>query len=241
MKRKMVCYINCILLFLILINTTGCAEKKEQKPKTSNGLKLEIETGTDAPRETQKGVEIIEMEKKPMYKTVLYAANRYGIDETVNIEDIEYSDLKIKKSKTLPEEIRKEEIMFQDEDMDENGNLIDGKCYVCISILITNKAEKKETLYLNSNNIVSIDDDGKVTDSSIEDICFRSDYIQNDPYKRDYYKLEIPAGESTNVRMLYVVTDMLMDSSNLYYMINQGGHEVGYEGLCGIELSEVIE
>lgn len=241
MKRKWK-WFACFSLLTVLVTMTGCKTTEIKQADESNGLNFEISTKeADTKSDTDsKKTEII---AKPMYKTFVNESNKFDVAEKLNIDNIEYSNLVVKTSKKMPDGVSADDFFgkIYSQTTQDDGNLLDGYIYAQLDVTIVNNTQKKKTLYLSSFNLVTLDADGNVVDSSSEDMIYRSMYNGDDPYKKDYYKFDLNAGESKNVSMLYIVTNDLMHAENLCCLINQDGHEAGYNNLKAFRVTQVQE
>lgn len=241
MKRKWK-WFACFSLLTVMVTMTGCKTTEIKQADESNGLNFEIST-KEADTKSDTDSKKTEIKEKPIYKTFVNESNKFDITEKLNIDDIEYSNLVVKISKKMPDGISVDDFFGKvySQTTQDDGSLLDGYIYAQVEVTITNKTEEKKNLYLSSLNLVALDTDGNVVDSSSEDMIYRSMYNGDDPYKKDYYKFELNAGESKNVSMLYIVTNDLMHAENLCYLINQGGHEAGYKNLKAFRVTQVQE
>ena len=225
----------CIDIMIVLVILTGCKNSKSTDSIQDNGLNFAQNSSTVCNTETTKADE---QQKHPLRNMKIYNSNVYDINEPMNIDDIEYSNFKVTVSKNIINGLSKNEIIYNGESSDNDGKLLQKMSYMFVELTIANKTSSQAILYLSGGSFVVLDSENNISDSSV-DLRYRSDYTSTDPYKKDYYKYILEGGEKHTVKLVYIVNDELINSNNLYYMINKGGYGPGYDSFKAFKIDSL--
>lgn len=118
----------------------------------------------------------------------------------------QYTILDIIKTKNLPQNIEKNNILYSPIDKhDSNGNLTDSISYLFIKLKIKNLSSDNNVVYLNSHQAI--------TDSSRYEMVYLFPSVANDP--KSYFQTSINSNEEKEVIFGYIINDNDIDSDEL--------------------------
>lgn len=168
-------------------------------------------------------------EKQPNKLSKIKMSNIYDTEEIVEFEDTDENGPHVLRtkvnnyyySKTIPEGIDREEIyMVEYEVTDETGNLLNDRSYFVCDITIFNDNDIDIAPYLSMFQIVELGSDMYIQDQSVE-LRYRSG--KEEYAKKNYYEQFISAKSSYDVTLVYIINDTIIESGNVYLLINAAG------------------
>lgn len=212
----------CVFCVLGLLLLSGC-NKEEPSERVLKNEENHLDFSADRENLEKKNNDsedsIVEMGDKDKYLFTLNEANIYEPQESIDIDGIVFSDIKINICKELPEEINKNEIIYFDEQIDENGKLIGNNTYIFADVTIQNTCDSKQEIYLSCGKFSLINNQNNIIEFSNE-LRYRDFYEPDKDTGKDYYRSEFEAGETLRIKLGYIVDEEFVKQDNLLYSIN---------------------
>ena len=148
-------------------------------------------------------------------------------NEVATQSNYSFGNIKIYKSKALPEGVSKENFIYFSEGniIDEHGTLISPTSYLFITIDVTNNSLNDGTFSWNSCTLNIIDENNQIDsiyyDLSSWEARYRSgkDSISS----KDYFHQTIKSGETITSTIGYIIEDKWIDSKQLYFSFTPPG------------------
>ncbi|SHJ60854.1 hypothetical protein [Parasporobacterium paucivorans] len=229
-----------IAVLVVLINSTlicGCSNETLDGSTINKELNFELitESTAESIKEETPSEVIDNDEKIPKKGYVINNSNIYSPNEEINIDGIVFSNIEISATKAIPSGISKEEIINFGEKTDEYGSLVEKQTYAFVDLTISNTTQDYIDLYLSGGYLGVLNSENEISDSSVE-LRYRSNYFSDDPYRKDYYLYRMGPDESKTIKLGYIVSDQLLNSENLNFIINKDGFGPGYDQLKAFKL-----
>lgn len=200
----------CVMLF------TSCA--RESTVSESNNLDFSKGTSSYQPNDENFPDAVDD------YKTYIQKANIVKGNETISYKCVEYSNIKIIKTKKLPKGIKKEDIDYMNDGLgtktDEEGTIINNNSYLFVTMRITNKENEKMLIPLQAM-VVELDEQLSYHVCILTNV-YRSGKSLNTSkksQKKDYYMQYFEPKESTVYTMAIIVNDDIINKDNLYLIL----------------------
>ena len=227
--KKIFLYISIISIVIVL---NACSKNKSENESSldsvqENGLNF-AQTTQNAQTENSVSDTLNSGQEMPLPGFTINNSNIYEMNDKINIDGIEFSNLTLTVSKDILNGILKDDIIYFDEETDDNGRLLQEQSYIFADITLNNTTSETVEIYLSFGTFIVLNSENEITDSSIE-TRYRSDYTSTDPYRKDYFKYSLAPNSSSAVTIGYIVRDTIINSNDLYYMINKDGYGPGYD------------
>lgn len=211
----------CIMCVCVML-LTSCA----QEPAASVPSELQFAKGTEKPylEPNDENFPIITDD----YKYYIKKANIVKGKEPISYKNIDYSEIKITKTKTLPEEIKREDVDYMNDgtgaEVGDDGAILDDKTYLFVTTRITNKTDEKMLIPMQIR-VVALDDELSYKNCSITNIYRSGKKLsvlkKSMPENKSYYMEYFEPGESTVYTIGTIVNDDLIDADNLYFILDE--------------------
>lgn len=212
----------CVFCVLGLLLLSGC-NKEEPSERVLKNEENHLDFSADRENLEKKNNDsedsIVEMGDKDKYLFTLNEANIYEPQESIDIDGIVFSDIEINICKELPEGIDKSEIIYFEEQTDENGTLIGSNTYIFADVTIQNTCDSEQAVYLSSGKFSIINNQNNIIETSNE-LRYRGFYEPDKDTGKDYYRSEFEAGETLRIKLGYIVDEEFVKQDNLLYSIN---------------------
>ena len=147
-----------------------------------------------------------------------------------HIESIEHQKNVKSYDKSLFEQYSEESQKF-----DEQGNVIQGKTFFVVKVIINNKSENMDSLYVNGIEIYTLDQQLNVDTESRT----KMEYF-NRPQKntKEFYKAVIASGTKETYEFGYFVDDAILNDPNLCLVINPRGNQLNDKNVVFITINK---
>lgn len=123
----------------------------------------------------------------------------------------------------------------QPNEFDEQGNVVQGKTFLAVKMLIDNKGENIANLYVNGIEVYAVDKQLKVdTKSRVEMEYF------NRPQKsvKEFYKASIAPSAKETYEFGYFVDNAILNDPNLCLVINPNGNQLDDKNVVFISINK---
>lgn len=160
---------------------------------------------------------------KPNYDEYLKISktNIYKKNDIITQDGITYGNIQINKTKSLPEDIHKEDINYFNDGnvIDDNGTLISPTSYIFVTIDVTNNREQEATFSWNASGFFLLDEENNIINKTTSISAWEARYRSgNDGYKgKDYFMQTLQPGESIKATIGYMIEDEWINSPQLYF------------------------
>lgn len=143
--------------------------------------------------------------------------NIFDIHKNISQFDLVFSDIDIYKSKNLPAEISKEEVMYYDTSIDENGTLTIEATYFFITMNVSNTSEKDIRVCWNRSEPILINE--YYYPIGIESLTSWEAHYRSGrtDITKDYYIDTLKAGSEVKITIGFIIDDNYINEDNLYY------------------------
>lgn len=194
-----------------------------QEPAPSVTSQLQFAKGTDksAPLDNEFP------EIKDFPRSYIKRANIVQGSAPVSYKNVEYSDIKITKTKKLPNDIIKDDVDYLNDstgaEIGDDGSILDDKTYLFVTTRITNKTDEKMMIPMQIR-IVELDEELSHKGCSISSIyrSGKSLSVMIDLQEiKSYYMEYFEPGESTVYTIGTIVNDNLINADNLYFILDE--------------------
>ena len=231
MKKKEILLLLSLCLLLNLVFLGGCKSgdvsiKETKETDETNRLNFVVETESEEESE--------EYERVGAFNQVVDNENIFEKERDINFDGIIYSDFSIRYAKKLPENIKKNEVTYFEEKVDENGKLLGDEYYVFCKVTIENTTKSTIEVDLSGGKVAVLDENNAIYDSS-QELRYRSGdkLSEND---KDYYFSKLKSGEKKQYTLCYIVNKVILESENIYYILNPNGEAAGYAKLMAYKV-----
>lgn len=218
MKKRIVSI--CAICFSIFM-LSSCA----QEPAASVPSEPQFTKGTEKPylEPNDENFPVITDD----YSYYIKKANIVKGKEPISYKNVDYSDIKITKTKTLPEGIKREDVDYMNDgtgaEIGDDGDILDDKTYLFVTTRITNKADERMLIPMQIR-VVALDDELSYKICTITNIYRSGKKLstlkKSMPESKSYYMEYFEPGESTVYTIGTIVNDDLIDADNLYFILD---------------------
>lgn len=211
-----------------------------QEPASSVTSQLQFAKGTDKPAPLDNEFPEITDD----YRNYINKANIVEGNKTICYKNVDYSDIKITKTKHLPAGIKKEDVNYENDGMlaktDKNGTILNERTYLFVSTRITNKTERKMMIPMWIR-VIELDQELSYKGCTITSVYRSGKNLstlkEGTPERKSYYMEYFEPGESSVYTIGTIVNDDLIDADNLYFILEAQYTEEDYKQ-PGFELEE---
>jgi len=156
------------------------------------------------------------------YRNYIKKANIVKGSDPISYKNVEYSNIKIAKSKELLYGIKKEDVDYMNDGMKasigEDGSILDDNTYLFVTTQITNKTNE-ELLVPLQIRVVELDKELSYKGCSIITIYRSNNPLSSLKDKKNYYMQYFKPRESTVYTIATIVNDKVIDATNLYFIL----------------------
>lgn len=194
-----------------------------QEPAVSSPSELQFSDGTEKPAPLDN--EFPELKDFP--RSYINKANIVQGSAPISYKNVEYSGIKIAKTKKLPNGIIKDDVDYLNDstgaEIGDNGSILDDKTYLFVTARITNKTDEKMMIPMQIR-VVELDEELSHKGCSISSIyrSGKSLSAMTDLQEiKSYYMEYFEPGESTVYTIGTIVNDDLINADNLYFILDE--------------------
>ena len=204
----------CVMCICVMLLTSCAAESAVSEPSNLDFLN---KNSSNQPNEEDFPDAVDD------YKTYIQKANIVKGNETISYNCVKYSDIKIVKTKKLPNGIL-EDIDYMNDGLetktDEEGTIINNNSYLFVSTRITNKENEKMLIPLQAM-VVELDEQLSYRVCILTNVyrSGKSLVYSKKSQKKDYYMQYFKPNESTVYTMAIIVNDDIINNDNLYLIL----------------------
>lgn len=199
-----------ILVSVMMVPLWGC-QGSETSDITDSDLDL---SETESAQDPDSQSEVYEIGDTG--ETFINNANVFASTDTISIEGFSFSGFSSAASKSLPQGVDKDEVIYFSESVDDAGNILDDHTYLFGTVTISNDLDETQDIYLNSCRFVVLDGENKIIANSGE-LRHRS-AGDSEMITRDFAKASLAAHESKEFTVGYIMDDSEMETGDLFFI-----------------------
>ncbi|HIR93794.1 MAG TPA: hypothetical protein IAB98_10295 [Candidatus Egerieimonas intestinavium] len=224
-----------LILSICLMLLTGCQIKpaegeQGQKEMPETDIKNRVEEGLSDEEQGQGGI-------TADGKLRISEEHILDKEEKLTQEGITFGEFEVvQKGTELPEEVKPEEVIYFDETTDETGKLLGEYFYLFLKVKLKNENSERQEVYLSFGRPIALNEKREVVSLPVE-LRYRNSYDKDYTKQKDYYKVELPAGEEGTFLLGYILPENEFQEDNLYYLIDKEGEGSG-KSIYAIRLEE---
>lgn len=226
-----------LISFIILLTLTACITN--DTGSSSTNLNFNTPSTSQVTSDMPKNISPESNEKYLYFRNT----NLFSKDSIVTQDGLSFGKIRINKTKLLPDDIRKEDIIYFDDrnKIDEYGTLITPTTYLFVTMDIYNNTDKEITFSWNSASLCLLDNDNKVQNKEIDnsswEACYRSGGESN--HTKEYFLQTIQPGETITGTVGYIVEDEWVNSQQLYFYFKPPNLQTKYfENMKAFKVNE---